>query len=432
MNKTVYVAVGGHEVQAGHIDMIAEGRKHGGVIIGLLTDRAIARFSPLPALEFHQRKHIFENIVGVSRVVEQDDWDLLPNLREIKPDFLLYDDDFQHRFQRGARERAAAALAEWDGRILDRPQSHPTAAPTLERRTHPAVTPGIRRRSLLRLLNTGEMVRVIEVHSPLCGQLVEHLQVELPDRTARFHAMWSSSLTDSAARGKPDIDVVDTSARLNAIDQLFEVTSKPLIFDGNDGGHPEHFAYAVRSLERLGVSAVIVEDKKGLKRNSLIEGVQEQEQESIDRFCEKIAVGRAAAITDAFIIIGRVESLILGTGMEDALTRAHAYVAAGADGVMIHSRSKSPEEVLKFCERFRSSDADTALVAVPSSYSTVHEDELRRRGVNVVIYANHLLRAAYPAMRAAAESILRHGRAKEADSLCMPISELLDLVPGTR
>ncbi len=431
MDKTVYVAIAGDEVRAGHIDMIAEGRKHGGVIVGLLTDRAISRFSPLPALEFHERKRVFENIVGVSRVVEQDDWDLLPNLHAIKPNFLLCDDDFHHRFQRSARERAEAVLAAWGGRFLDRPVGQPTGAPTLERRAHPAVTPGIRRRSLLRLLNTREMVRAIEVHSPLCGQLVEHLQVDLPDRTARFHAMWSSSLTDSTARGKPDIDVVDISARLAAIDQMFEVTSKPLIFDGNDGGHPEHFAYTVRSLERMGVSAVIVEDKTGLKRNSLLDTPQ-QDQENIDRFCEKIAVGRAAAITDAFIIIGRVESLILGAGMEDALARAHAYVAAGADGIMIHSRSKSPEEVLTFCDRFRSSDPDTALVAVPSSYSSVHEGELNRRGVNVVIYANHLLRAAYPAMRAAAESILRHGRAKEADSLCMPISELLDLVPGTR
>jgi phosphoenolpyruvate phosphomutase len=268
------------------------------------------------------------------------------------------------------------------------------------------------------------------VHSPLCGHLVESLEVELPDRVARFHAMWSSSLTDSTIRAKPDNDVVDMSSRMASVDSLFEVTTKPLIFDGNSGGHPEHFAFAVRSLERLGVSAVIVEDKTGLKRNSLFDGAPMQEQESIDKFCEKIAVGRAASISDSFLIVGRVESLILGAGMEDALARAHAYVAAGADGIMIHSRSKSPDEVLEFCDRFRAADVDTRLVAVPSSYSAVHEDDLARRGVNVVIYANHLLRAAYPAMRAAAESILRHGRAHEADEICMPIREFLNLAPA--
>ncbi len=429
MGKTVYVGIAGADVRAGHVDVIEEARKHGEVVVGVLTDAALSRFRPLPALDFAQRKRIFENFVGVTRVVAQEEWDFVSILKRLKPDFLIYGDDWRHAHHQTFRARATAALAEWGGRIIEPPAS--AAGPSgAEQGGSLGVTPGMRRRSLLRLLNTGEMLRVIEVHSPLCGHLVEHLEVELPDRVARFHAMWSSSLTDATIRAKPDTDIVDMSSRMASVDALFEVTTKPLIFDGNSGGHSEHFAFAVRSLERLGVSAVIVEDKTGLKRNSLLEGDATQEQESIDRFCEKIAVGRAASISDSFLIIGRVESLVLGAGMEDALTRATAYVAAGADGIMIHSRSKSPDEVLEFCDRFRGDDSDSRLIVVPSSYSAVYEDDLRRRGVNVVIYANHLLRAAYPAMRAAAESILRHGRAKEADDICMPIRELLNLAPA--
>jgi phosphoenolpyruvate phosphomutase len=426
MVKTVYVGIAGDTIHAGHVDIIEEARKHGEVVVGILTDAALSRFRPLPALPFAQRKRVFENIVGVSRVVTQTEWDFVATLREIKPDVLIYCKDWRH----GYRSRAAAALAEWGGQLIEVPAGAITAVSARHNGHRLGISAGARRRSLRRLLDTGEMLRVIEVHSPLCGHLIEHLEVELPDRVARFHAMWSSSLADSAVRAKPDSDIVDMSSRMAAVDALFEVTTKPLIFDGSSGGHPEHFAFTVRSLERLGVSAVIVEDKTGLKHNSLLEGIQTQGQESIERFCEKIAVGRAASISDSFLIIGRVESLILGAGLEDALSRAHAYVTAGADGIMIHSRSKSPDEVLHFCDRFRAKDPDTTLVAVPSSYSAVHEDDLARRGVNVVIYANHLLRSAYPAMRAAAESILRHGRAEEADGLCLPIGELLTLAPG--
>jgi phosphoenolpyruvate phosphomutase / 2-hydroxyethylphosphonate cytidylyltransferase len=429
MSKTVYVGIAGDAVSAGHVDVIEEARKHGEVVVGVLSDAALSRFKPLPALSFAQRKRVFENFVGVSRVVTQQEWDFVPNLRQLRPDFLIYGDEWRRGSQHRYHGRAAAALAEWGGRIIELPSNF-SGSTSPDRSPGLGVTCGTRRRSLLRLLNIGEMLRVIEVHSPLCGHLVEHLQVELPGRIARFHAMWSSSLADSAIRAKPDTDVVDMSSRMAGIDALFEVTTKPLIFDGNSGGHPEHFAFAVRSLERLGVSAVIVEDKAGLKRNSLLDGAPKQEQESIHKFCEKIVVGRAALISDSFLIICRVESLVLGAGIEDALTRAHAYVAAGADGIMIHSRSNSPDEILQFCDRFRENDPDTRLVAVPSSYSSVREDDLNRRGVNVVIYANHLLRAAYPAMRAAAESILRHGRAKEAEEICMPIRELLSLAPG--
>ncbi len=293
------------------------------------------------------------------------------------------------------------------------------------------VTPTVRLRQFRRLLTHSEFVRALEVHSPLCGIIAETASAELDGRTVGFDAMWSSSLTDSVIRGKPDIEVVDHSARLAGLNELFDVTSKPLLYDADTGGRPEHFGYTIRSLERLGVSAAVIEDKVGLKRNSLLGDTVGQTRESVENFCYKICAGKAAQATKDFAIIARVESFILNAGLEDALVRAREYVAAGADAIMIHSRSREPDEVFAFCDRFRKVDSATALVVAPTSYGGVYETELRARGVNVVIYANHLLRAAYPAMMRAAQTILQSGRCREADALCMSIEDVLRLIPGT-
>ncbi len=428
--ETVYIGMTADIMHHGLIKVIEAGRQHGPVTIGLLTDKAVSRYKPLPYLDYGQRKCILENIVGVAQVVPQDDWDFVPNLLNYKPAVMVHGDDWTEGPQRLFRQRAIEAMGQWGGRLIEVPYTKGVSTARYKQQLNGlGNTSEIRRGALRRHLDTDLLVKAMEVHSPLCGRLVETLAVETNDGIGRFQAMWASSLTDSSVRGKPDIELVDTSIRINSVDALFEVTTKPLIFDGDTGGLPEHFAFNVRTLERLGASAIIIEDKTGPKRNSLLKGEGQHIQEDMNLFAKKISVGKDASVTDDFMIIGRIESLIIGSGMDDALRRAEAYTEAGADGIMIHSRSPSPAEVMEFCDRFRDRDPDTVLVVVPTKYNTVYDSELKAHGANVVIYANHMLRASLPAMKDVCSSILKYGRSKEADEMCLPVDELLELIP---
>jgi phosphoenolpyruvate phosphomutase / 2-hydroxyethylphosphonate cytidylyltransferase len=430
--KTVYIGMTADILHHGHINVIENGRKYGDVIIGLLTDRAVSKFKRLPYLEFEHRKRILENISGVIKVIPQDDWDYSPNLKLLRPDFMIHGDDWQDGPQQEYRRRALEAMSQWGGKIIEVPYTKGVSSARLDVQIRAmGTTPNIRLSQLRRQLNASGFARVLEVHSPLSGLIVETLEEERNGEMVRFDAMWSSSLTDSAMHGKPDIEALDHTARLLGINDLFEVTTKPLLYDADTGGRIEHFTFTVRSLERMGVSGVIVEDKAGLKKNSLLGPQSKQWQTDVEEFSAKISAGKSAQVTNDFMVIGRIESLILNAGIDDALHRAHAYVDAGADGVMIHDRSKSSADVFEFCDRFRAKNTKSLIVAVPTTYNSVYESELSSRGVNVVIYANHLLRAAYPAMVKVARSILQNGRSSEASSLCMPIDEILKLIPGT-
>lgn len=432
MPKTVYIGMTADILHHGHINVIEIGRKYGDVVISLLTDKAAAKFKRLPYLEYEHRKRILENIAGVKSVIPQDDWDDVPNLRKVRPDFMIYGDDWTEGPQQKYRKRAMDAMAEWGGKIIEVPYTEGVSSERLSVQSHAlGTTPSIRLRQLRRQLNASGLIRVLEVHSPLCGLIVENLVANRDEFPVRFDAMWSSSLTNSTVRGMPDIEALDHTARLAGIDDLFEVTTKPLIYDADTGGRLEHFCFTVRSLERMGVSCVIIEDKIGLKKNSLLGNDVAQQQDGVKEFAAKIAAGKAAQVTDDFMIIGRIESLILDAGMDDALMRARAYVDAGADGIMIHSRQKDPAEIFEFCDRFRKINADAVLVVVPTSFNAVYEKEFEERGVNIVIYANQLLRASYPAMLSVARTILEKGRCLEVDSQCMPVSEILHLIPGT-
>jgi phosphoenolpyruvate mutase len=431
MPKIVYIGMAANTFDSGHIDMIETGRKYGEVVIGLLTDQAVTKFQRTPSLEYEHRRRILVNINGVKTVVPQDDWDCVPNLRRIRPDYMIHENNWINGAAQSHRARASEVIREWGGQIIEMPEARNVrpSLPDIGRAL--GTTPAIRLGQLRRQLASFGFVRALEVHSPLCGLVVETAVAERDGRPVHFDAMWSSSLVDSTVRGKPDIEVLDHSTRFSALNELFDVTTKPLLYDADTGGRTEHFTYTARSLERMGVSAVIIEDKIGLKRNSLLGGDARQQQESVEGFCRKISAGKAGQLTDDFAIIGRIESLILKAGLEDALIRAKEYVAAGADGIMIHSRSSDPGEIFAFCDRFRHTDAESILVAVPTSYHCVYERELWARGVNVVIYANHLLRAAYPAMMEAAQTILENGRSKETDSFCMSVDDILRLIPGT-
>ena len=433
-NKTVYLGMIGDIMHPGLINIINEGAKYGDLMIGLFTDKAIATHKRLPYLNYEQRKNVIENIKGVSCIVPQDDWNYVPNLIKYKPDFMIHGDDWKEGPSKYLREQAFKVMEEIGGKIIEIPYTKGISASGLKEPIDSlGVTPQARLSSLHRLISAKPIVRIIESHNGLTGLIAEHTSVDVNGQHKEFDGMWASSLTDSTSKGKPDIEAVDLTTRLHDLNDTLEVTTKPVIFDGDTGGKNEHFIFTVRTLERLGIPAVIIEDKVGLKQNSLFGTDAVQTQDTIEGFCSKIKAGKNAQITRDFMVIARIESLIAGKPVEDALERAFAYVAAGADGIMIHSRNKDGQDIKEFCLRFRQKDDHTPIVAVPTTYNQFTEEELASWGINVVIYANHMLRSAYPAMVKCAKRILETSRSLEAsDEYCMPIKEILNLIPGTK
>ena len=429
--KRVYVAMSADLIHPGHLNIIKEARKYGEVTVGLLTDEAIGSYKRLPFLSFEQRKIIVENIKGVGQVVAQETLDYVPNLRKLKPDYVVHGDDWRTGVQKETRQRVIDALNQWGGQLIE-PQYTPGISSTKLNATLKEIgtTPGIRLKRLRRLLAAKELITALEAHNGLTGLIVENTQVKENGMIKEFDAMWLSSLTDSTAKGKPDIGCVDLTSRMNTLNDILEVTTKPIIYDGDSGGLAEHFEFMVRTLEREGISAVIIEDKVGLKKNSLFGTDVQQTQDTIENFAKKISLGKKAQITDDFMIIARIESLILKAGKTDALKRAEAYIAAGADGIMIHSKEKTPDEILEFCREYKKFPQKVPLVVVPSTYNSIKEEELKGAGIRIVIYANQLLRSAYPAMIKTAKTILQNQRACECDEMCMPIKEILTLIPG--
>ena len=434
MAKKVYLGMIADIMHPGLINIIQEGAKYGDVVIGLFTDKAIATHKRLPYLTYEQRKNVVENIKGVSEIVPQDDWSYVPNLVKYKPDYIIHGDDWLVGPDKYIRDEVFKVMEAMGGEVIEIPYTKGITSSGLASEMDAlGTTPEARMKSLRRLISAKPIVRIMESHCGLTGLIIEHTKVQVGDQTREFDGMWASSLTDSTSKGKPDIEAVDLTTRLHDLNDSIEVTTKPIIYDGDTGGKTEHFVFTVRTLERLGVSAVIVEDKVGLKQNSLFGTDAVQTQDTIEGFCAKIKAGKEAQITRDFMIISRCESLIAGKPVEDALERCHAYVAAGADGIMIHSKNKDGMDIKEFCLRFREKDDHTPIVVVPTTYAQFKEEELASWGINVVIYANHMLRSAYPAMVKCAESILKNERCLEAsDEYCMPIKQILNLIPGTK
>lgn len=433
MNKKVYIGMTADIMHPGLIHIINEATKYGDVIVGLLTDKAIAEHKRLPYLTYEQRKEVVENIKGVSEVIPQEEWSYVDNLKRIRPDYIIHGDDWKNGPLREIREQVFEVMNEQGGKVIEIPYTKGINSSSLDKEIKSiGTTPDIRLKTLRRLINAKPIVRILEAHDGLCGLIIENLEIQKGDKREVFDGMWSSSLTDSTSKGKPDIEAVDLTTRLQDLNNILECTTKPIIFDGDTGGKIEHFTFTVRTLERHGISAIIIEDKVGLKKNSLFGTDAIQTQDTIEGFCAKIKAGKEAQVTQNFMIIARIESLIAGKPMSDALERAYAYVEAGADGIMIHSKNKSGEDIKEFCLTFRQRYAHVPIVVVPTTYDHIHESELRKWGVNVVIYANHMLRAAYPAMMRVACTILENGRAQEVRDLCMPIKEILELIPGTK
>jgi phosphoenolpyruvate phosphomutase len=431
--KTVYLGITGDIIHPGIINIINEAAKLGEVTIGLLTDSAIASHKRLPYLTYEQRKQVIENIKGVAKVIPQEDWSYVPNLKKIKPDYIIHGDDWKTGPLSRIREDVYAAMKELGGQVVEVPYTKGIDSTGLsENMKAIGTTPDIRMKTLRRLIQAKPVVRIMEAHSGLSGLIIENIEVKKDDGVHSYDGMWSSSLTDSTCKGKPDIEAVDLTTRLQDLTNILECTTKPIIFDGDTGGLTEHFVFTVRTLERNGISAVIIEDKVGLKKNSLFGTDVEQHLATIPEFCEKISAGKKAQVTKDFMIVARLESLIAGYPVSDALERAFAYVKAGADGVMIHSKEKSGDDIKEFCQKFRAEYKNVPIVLVPTTYNQFTEEELHAWGANIIIYANHMLRASYPAMVKVATTILENERSKEADSLCMPIKQILELIPGTK
>ena len=431
--KIVYVGISADLMHPGHINILKEASKHGRVIVGLLTDAAIASYKRLPFLTYSQREQVIVNMKQVYKVVPQETLDYRPNLEKIRPDIVVHGDDWKTGVQSKIREQVKDALDKWGGELIEVPYTAGISSTQLvNAQKEIGTTPDRRRAQLRRLLNAKPLIRILETHNGLSSLIAEDLEIEDENGKHSFDGVWSSSLTDSTAKGMPDIEAVDPSSRANSVDQIFNVTTKPMIYDGDTGGKPEHFAYTVRNLERLGVSAIVIEDKIGLKKNSLFGTEVPQQQDTIEDFCNKVRVGKNSQVSDEFMIISRCESLILEQGMDDALKRCKAYLNAGSDGIMIHSRKSDGAEILEFCKHYKDFGAGRPLIVVPSSFDKITESEFEAAGVNIVIYANHMLRAAYPAMYKAAKSILQNKRAYEARDFCMSIKEILEIIPGTK
>ena len=432
-NKTVYVGMSADLVHPGHLNILHKAAVLGEVTVGLLTDEAIASYKRVPFMEFEQRRQVIDSIKGVAKVVPQTTLDYVPNLLALKPDYVVHGDDWKTGVQQQTRQRVIDTLAQWGGELVEVPYTDGISSTKLNKALKEiGTTPSVRLKSLRRLLKVKPLLRFIDIHNALSGLIIENTHIDTPNGRREFDGMWGSSLTDSTAKGKPDIEAVDVSSRMNTLNEVLEVTTKPIIYDADTGGQTEHFTFTIKTLERLGVSAAIIEDKTGLKKNSLLGNDVPQTQDSIENFCYKIRQGKQAQATNDFMIIARIESLILGKGVEDAFERAKAYLAAGADGIMIHSREKTPDEIFAFCKLYNTLEERKTLVAVPSSYNTVTEEELQAQGVNIVIYANQLLRSAYPAMLKTARSILENHRSAECDADMLPLKDILELIPGTK
>ena len=428
--KTVYIAISADILHHGHINLIKKASEYGNLIVGVLTDEIVATYKRFPVLDYEQRTFIIKNIDGVSEVVPQDTLDYTSNLKKYMPDYVFHGDDWKEGVQSKIRQNVIDTLSEWGGKLIEIPYTEDVSIDQINNIIKNAGSvPESRRGKLKKLISLKPIVRTMEAHNGLSALVVENAKVVKDEKIDSFDAIWISSLTDSTAKGKPDIELVDMTSRINTINEIMEVSSKPIILDGDTGGLIEHFVFNIKTIERMGVSAIIIEDKIGLKKNSLFGTDVEQTQDSIENFCEKIKAGKKALITDEFMIIARIESLILKQGMDDAINRAKAYIDAGADGIMIHSREKEPDEIFEFCEKFNEFAPDVPLVVVPTSFNQVYEEEFAKKGVNIVIYANHLIRSAYPSMMETATTILENERCKEVDDNCLPIKEILTLIP---
>jgi phosphoenolpyruvate phosphomutase len=427
--KKVYVVFAADILHGGHINILSNAAKYGDVIVGLLTDKAITSYKKLPQINFKQREIVLKNIKFVKTIIPQYEIDYTKNLNKIKPDYVLHGDDWKTGILSNIRAKVIKQLKKWNGKLIEIPYTKNISSTLIKKRTLEAGnTPLNRVSKLKRLIEAKDIVKFLECHNSLTGLIIENLSYSNSKKFEEFDGMWSSSLTDSLSRGKPDNQSIDLSTRLLGLNEILDVTTKPVIFDADNGGRTEHIPYTIKTLERLGVSSIVIEDKIGLKKNSLFKNQTGVKQDSIKNFSEKIYAAKKAKKIDDFFVVARIESLILKKGKKDAIKRAEAYSEAGADAILIHSKEKNPNKIFDFSKTFLKSKFHKPIIAVPSTYSIVKENVLAKNGIRVVIYANQLLRASYPAMYNTAKKILKHKRSKEAEKNMTSIDNIINLI----
>jgi phosphoenolpyruvate phosphomutase len=427
-NKTVYVPLAVDILHSGHLNIIAKAKKYGKVVIGLLSDSAISEYKNIPSLTYEERYKIVKSLKNVNKIIKQKTWDYSSVINSLKPDYFIHGDDWKKGVQKNTRLKVIKLLKKNKGKLIEIPYTKNISSSTIKSKLVNLLTPTSRVSILKRLLDTKKLVRVLESHSPLSGLIAENIKFEKKNSSEQFHAMWSSSLTDSSVKGKPDNQALDFSSRFNGLADILDVTTKPIIFDADNGGRLEHLPFTIRSLERLGVSAIMIEDKIGLKKNSLFKDQSGAKQDSIKDFCKKIDLIKKTRNSKDFLIGARIESFILGKGLKDGLKRAEAYSKAGADLILIHSKENNPKEIFSFAKIFRKTSYYKPLVSVPSTYSKTKESDLIKNGFKIVIYANHMLRAAYPSMQNAAKTILKNQRSFELESKISSVGEVINLI----
>ncbi|MDA7604987.1 phosphoenolpyruvate mutase [Candidatus Pelagibacter sp.] len=428
-SKTVYVGLSADILHKGHINILKTASLYGDVYVGLLTDRAIASYKNIPYLDYEKRKVVLENIKYVKKVIPQNTLDYVENLNMIKPNYVVHGDDWKVGIQKETRARVINALKKWSGKLIEPKYTKNISSTSIKKEMVNIITsPENRVSRLKRLIDTKDIVRILESHNSLTGLIIDKIKITNNKKTTEFDGMWSSSLTDSATKGLPDNSSLSFSARIASLNDIMDVTTKPLVFDADNGGQIEHLPFLIRSLERSGVSAIIMEDKVGLKKNSLFKNQKDTKQDKPKLFAKKIEKICKSRQSQDFMVIARIESFIVGKGLNDALKRAEVYSKAGADAILIHSKEKTPVEIFSFAREFRKSKNFIPLVSVPSTYSKVYEKDLIKNGFKLVIYANQLLRAAYPAMQKTAKTILKNKRAFEADKNIIPIKEIINLI----
>ncbi len=427
-DKIVYVPLAVDILHSGHLNIINKAKKYGKVVIGLLSDSAVAEYKNIPSLGYNERYKIVKSLKNVSKIIKQDTWDYSKILNSLKPNYLVHGDDWKQGIQKKTRQNVIRLLKKNKGKLIEIPYTKKISSSSIKSSLINHLTPTSRVSILRRLLDSKKIIKVLESHSPLSGLIAENIKFERKKNIEQFDGMWSSSLTDSSVKGKPDNQALDFSSRFSGLADILDVTTKPIIFDADNGGRLEHLPFTIRSLERLGVSAIMIEDKVGLKKNSLFKDQSGAKQDSIKDFCKKIELIKKTRNSKDFLIGARIESFILGKGLKDGLKRAKAYSEAGADIILIHSKEKTPKEIFSFSKIFRKTKYYKPLVSVPSTYSKTTESMLIKNGFKIVIYANHMLRAAYPAMENAARNILKNKRSFELESKISSVKEVINLI----
>ncbi len=409
-DKTVYVGMSADLVHPGHINLLREAASLGRVTVGLLTDRAISSYKRMPFLTFEQRRAVIEHIAFVTAVVPQDTLDYTDNLRLLRPDFVVHGDDWRNGVQAQTRRRVLDVLREWGGTLVEPPYTEGISSTALRMAAMDiGFAPGVRQRRLRRMLDCKPLVRVMQAHDGLSAHIVDRLEETTQGAPREYDAIWVDSLAGAPIRGKPDPLPFDLSSRLVTLHEILDATTKPLICNAGGAGHAAGVTAAVRTLERIGVSAIVIDTEVTDRRAVPAMAASAPPQDDMAAFIREIAAARDARVTPDFMIIARINDRTRDCGADRMMARAAAGVDAGADAVMCDSDPVNPDGIFDLCRRYRRLMNGHPLLVGLSGTEGLQEHDLASAGASMVVYTDTLLRAAREAMISAASQVLSCG-----------------------